>query len=111
MLLLSVGVSGGELSVANERRQPPPNRSLGKYRTLAAQRHATSDHVRSKNKKRTRHIFLFNINNLDTLAKCEQNRYKFTSASDRPAFIDDHGVMYHGSKFIAACRGKFGGQI
>jgi hypothetical protein len=25
--------------------------------------------------------------------------------TDCPAFIDDQGVMYHGSEFFAACRG------
>ncbi|MBB6354526.1 hypothetical protein ACFFTN_25015 [Aminobacter aganoensis] len=111
MLLLSVGVSGGELSVPRGGRQPPPNRDDGLFRARGFRLDATSDHAWCKNKKRTRCRFAFNINNLAALAKCEQNRYKFVSASDRPAFIDDHGVMYHGSKFIAACRGKFGGQI
>ncbi|CAI2935150.1 protein of unknown function [Aminobacter niigataensis] len=73
--------------------------------------HAAYDYTQFENKKRTWQGMSFYFNMLAALAKCEQNRYKFISASDSPAFIDDYGVMYHGSEFIAACRGKFGGQI
>jgi hypothetical protein len=36
------------------------------------------------------------------LAKIEQNRYKSPSDKRLSAFIDDQGVMYHGSEFTAA---------
>jgi hypothetical protein len=40
---------------------------------------------------------------VDALAKAEQKRYKIAGTPDYPVFVDDQGVMYHGSELIAAC--------
>jgi hypothetical protein len=40
---------------------------------------------------------------LASLAKTEQKRYKNPGTPDYPVFVDDQGVMYHGSELVAAC--------
>jgi hypothetical protein len=55
-----------------------------------------------ENKNRTLVCLLFYFNDLMPIAKLEQNRYKSPSEKWRSAFIDEQGVMYHGSEFTAA---------
>ncbi|WP_206523464.1 hypothetical protein, partial [Mesorhizobium sp. M5C.F.Ca.IN.020.29.1.1] len=62
----------------------------------------------TKQKKNKSGYCLF-FKRLSPLARREQKRYKLIRITDCPAFIDDQGVMYHGSEFFAACRGQSSG--
>jgi hypothetical protein len=64
----------------------------------------------TENKKRTKNRNPIYINVLSTLAKEEQNRYINYQVSGCPAFQSGTGVIYHGSKRIAARRGQISGQ-
>jgi hypothetical protein len=74
-----------------------------KQRARAARR----AHPRSKIAKQKKNKFGYRLffSRLMPLAKREQMRYKLRRITDCPAFIDDQGVMYHGSEYFAACRG------
>ena len=100
---------------ASRQRGPANRRRLPCQRACAAAANTDFKGMRPKaarrNKNGTNSDFSLQDNDLDCSCNFGTKRVHISQRHRIAGFIDDEGVLYHGSERVAAYRGKDGGQI